>query len=175
MERRYIIYKFRLLIIIIFTLIQYKSLIAQKIKFEHISVRDGLSQGSVVCIAQDKKGFMWFGTYDGFNRYDGYNFKIFRSEPNNLSSLSDNFVRTILVDNSGTIWAGTQGGGINRYDSKNEMFIRYQHDPDNPNSISHNSIYKIHQDRLGSLQGGDRYRRGLTALRLLCRPDENFR
>ena len=67
-----------ILIIILFLLFQKSSLYAQKIKFEHISSDKGLSQGSVTCIAQDNNGFMWFGTYDGLNRYDGFNFKIFR-------------------------------------------------------------------------------------------------
>ena len=140
-----------ILIIILFLLFQKSSLYAQKIKFEHISSDKGLSQGSVTCIAQDNNGFMWFGTYDGLNRYDGFNFKIFRNEINNKNSISNNFVRTVLVDDSGTLWAGTQGGGINRYDSEHDNFIRYQHDPENSSSLSHDNIFQIYQDSFGSI------------------------
>jgi ligand-binding sensor domain-containing protein/signal transduction histidine kinase len=138
-------------IISIFLFGQLSNVFAQKIKFELISSQNGLSQGSIVCMAQDKKGFMWFGTYDGLNRYDGYHFKIYKNEPNNPGSLSNNFIRSILVDNHGYLWAGTQGGGICRFDSENDDFVQYHHDPENPNSLSHDNIYQIIQDRFGSI------------------------
>ena len=124
---------------------------AQKIKFELLSSQNGLSQGSIVCMTQDKKGFMWFGTYDGLNRYDGYHFKIFKNEPNNPNSLSNNFIRALLVDDQGDLWAGTQGGGLSRFDSENEMFIQYRHNPEKSASLSHDNIYQILQDRYGSI------------------------
>jgi len=139
------------LTIIFIVYISISTIQAQKIKFENISSEKGLSQGSVTCIAQDQKGFMWFGTYDGLNRYDGYNFKIFSNEPNDSTTLSNNFVRTILVDNSGTLWAGTQGGGVNRYDYEKDIFIRYQHDPQDSKSLSHDNIFHIYQDSYGSI------------------------
>ena len=145
------IYKFKLLIIVLFTLIQYKNLIAQKIKFECISARDGLSQASVTCIEQDSLGFLWFGTYDGLNRYDGYDFKVFKKDPQNPNSISHNFIRCSFIDTQGTLWIGTQGGGLNRYDHEKEQFIRYQHDPDNSQSISHNEIYTFFEDHSGNL------------------------
>lgn len=62
------------------------------IRFNHLTVQDGLSQSAVTVIFQDKHGFMWFGTQDGLNRYDGYNFKIFKNIPSDSTSLTDNFI-----------------------------------------------------------------------------------
>ena len=89
----------------------------QEIKFEHILLAQGLSQSSVRCILQDSKGFIWFGTEDGLNRYDGYNFKVFRKDPQNANSLSDNSVRFIYEDRSDVQWIGTKGGGLNKFDN----------------------------------------------------------
>ncbi|MBN1409066.1 MAG: hypothetical protein JW956_14800 [Calditrichaceae bacterium] len=138
-------------LICIFVMMQNSISHAQKIKFELLSSQNGLSQGSIVCMTQDEKGFMWFGTYDGLNRYDGYHFKIYKNQPNNPNSLSNNFIRALLVDSQGDIWAGTQGGGVNRFDSENEIFIQYSHDPEDPKSLSHDNIYQILQDRSGSI------------------------
>lgn len=61
------------------------------IKFQHLSSQHGLSHGVVNCILQDKEGFMWFGTRDGLNKYDGYNFLLFDHNPNDTNSISNNF------------------------------------------------------------------------------------
>ena len=68
------------------------------LSFEHLSIEDGLSQITVHSILQDKKGFLWIGTEDGLNRYDGYNFVVYRSDPSDSNSLSDNFIWTIIED-----------------------------------------------------------------------------
>jgi two-component sensor histidine kinase/ligand-binding sensor domain-containing protein len=119
-------------------------------RFEHLSVEDGLSQSSVLSICQDAQGFLWFGTYEGLDRYDGYQFKIYYHDDQDSTSLSQNVVRVIVVDSSGTLWVGTEGG-LNRYDSEKDQFIRYTHDPDNPNSLAHNRIRNIYSDPSGSL------------------------
>ena len=72
------------------------------IKFNHLTVEDGLSQSSITCILQDRQGFMWFGTQDGLNRYDGYTFKIFKNDATDSTSLSDNFIFSIIEDQSGS-------------------------------------------------------------------------
>jgi ligand-binding sensor domain-containing protein len=81
------------------------NLLAQKdnIRFEHLSVEHGLSQVTVSCILQDSQGFMWFGTQDGLNKCDGYNFKVYRHNPENRDSLSDNFVLSIFEDSGGNL------------------------------------------------------------------------
>jgi ligand-binding sensor domain-containing protein/serine phosphatase RsbU (regulator of sigma subunit) len=94
------------------------------IKFEHYSVDDGLSQGSVNCIFQDKKGFLWLGTQEGLNKYDGYNFTVYQHNPLDTNSLSSNWVYSIDEDNNGNIWIGTQNG-INCFNPSNEIFKHY--------------------------------------------------
>ncbi|MGB8952034.1 MAG: two-component regulator propeller domain-containing protein [Candidatus Aminicenantales bacterium] len=120
------------------------------VKFQHLSIDEGLSQNSVLCIFQDRKGFLWFGTEGGLNRYDGYKFKVYKYRSDDPESLSDNSVWTIFEDSQGTLWIGTLGG-LNRFDRGTEKFTRYPHDPQNPNSLSHNSVYAIDEDRQGIL------------------------
>jgi len=115
----------------------------KSIRFEHINA--GLSQSTVTCILQDRRGFMWFGTKDGLNRYDGIEFTIFKS--NTESLLSHSYITCIFEDSEGTLWVGTLEGGLNRYDKNTETFTRFQHDEGNPNSISHNYITCLYEDR----------------------------
>lgn len=117
------------------------------IKFEQISIAQGLSQGTVYCLIQDRKGFMWFGTQNGLNRYDGNSFKIYEYDPRRSNSLSYNMILSICQDKSGIIWVGTWGGGLNRFDPITEEFTVY-----NINSgLSDNNINVIFEDRAGTL------------------------
>ena len=99
------------------------------IRFERISTRDGLSQNGVLSIWQDRRGFMWFGTEDGLNKYDGYAFTVYTHDPDDPSTISDNLVSTIYEDQSGVMWVGTKGG-LDRFDRATETFTHYQHNPD---------------------------------------------
>ncbi|MEJ2537300.1 MAG: two-component regulator propeller domain-containing protein, partial [Calditrichia bacterium] len=92
------------------------------INFNHLTVDDGLSQSSVTCILQDRTGFMWFGTQDGLNRYDGYTFKIFKNDPSDSTSLSDNFIFSIIEDQAGILYIETQSGNLHRYNPRLESF-----------------------------------------------------
>ena len=78
--------------------------------FKKIQVDDGLSESAIYCIMQDMKGFMWFGTKDGLNRYDGYNFRIFRNNPHNTQSIGNNFIRCIAEGGTNTLYIGTDAG-----------------------------------------------------------------
>jgi len=100
---------------------------------------------------QDNTGFLWFGTFDGLVRYDGYDFKIFKKKSNDISSIPDNFIKIIIENSKGNFWIGTQGGGISHFNTKNEKFIHYNHQPNNVNSLSHNDVSSIIEDRLGNL------------------------
>ena len=102
----------------------------QGIDFNHLTVSDGLSQGSVICIFQDREGFMWFGTQGGLNRYDGYKFKVYKHDPAVEHSLSDDFITTIGEDSSGTLWIGTIGTPTmyNRFDPLTETFEQVPRD-----------------------------------------------
>ncbi|MCB0275097.1 MAG: sigma 54-interacting transcriptional regulator [Calditrichaeota bacterium] len=117
-----------------------------------LSVAQGLSQTLVECLYQDRHGFMWFGTYDGLNRYDGYQFKIFKAGQAN--GISDNLIFAITGDSLGYIWVGTRHGGLNRYDPFNETFGHFVHDPDNPSSIGDNFVSNLFVDRTGVLWVG---------------------
>ena len=103
------------------------TLYAQKsASFNHLSVNDGLSQSTIYSIYQDSKGFMWFGTRGGgLNRYNGYDFQIYRNQPDDPRSLSDNVVLSILEDRNGILWVGTAKGEVNRYDINSGNFIAY--------------------------------------------------
>jgi ligand-binding sensor domain-containing protein/signal transduction histidine kinase len=124
-----------------------------ELQFERISIEAGLSQSSVLCIYQDRKNFMWFGTYEGLNRYDGYNFKIYKAEPGNPNSLSNNNVECIIEDHLGILWIGTEDG-LNFYDRNKEQFIIYKNDPTDPASLSSNYIRSLYEDHQGFLWVG---------------------
>ncbi|MBN2425460.1 MAG: hypothetical protein JXB44_10585 [Calditrichaceae bacterium] len=136
---------------VLFTLLLTTGLLSQQLQFERITTKEGLSQNSVTSICQDSMGFIWFGTYSGLNRYDGYNYKIFKNEKDNPGSLANEFVRALSIDNSGRLWVGTMGGGLNRYCSEKERFIRYVNDPEDSSSLSHNSITALLTDKKGNL------------------------
>jgi len=79
-------------------------------RFERISIDKGLSQNIVECILQDSRGFMWFGTEDGLNRFNGYNFKIYYEDANNANSLGHDNILSIIEDRYGVFWIGTFHG-----------------------------------------------------------------
>ncbi|UGU15709.1 response regulator [Sinomicrobium kalidii] len=93
---------------------------AQPYAFKKLQVEDGLSHNSVICMLQDNRGFLWFGTKDGLNRYDGYNFKLFQHQPGDEKSIGSNFIRC-LHEYHNYIWVGTDTG-LFRYDEKTESF-----------------------------------------------------
>ena len=80
------------------------------IPVRHLRIEDGLSQGMVRSILQDRTGFMWFATKDGLNRYDGYTFKVFRHDPQDSTSVRDNHIHKIFEDSKGLLWVGTNSG-----------------------------------------------------------------
>ncbi len=128
---------------LLFCLIFSYSLFAQD-PFNRLSQAEGLSNKNVNCIIQDHNGFMWFGTNDGLNRYDGYSFTIFRTSPKDSCSIGSNYITCLYEDNSGLLWIGTRGGGLNVFDSGTEKFARFMHDPGNQNSISNNNVLTIY-------------------------------
>ncbi len=117
----------------------------------HYTIDNGLSQSTVNCIAQDKIGFMWFGTQDGLNRFDGYNFTVFKNIFDDSTSLSDNSILCLFVDKLGTIWIGTEYGGLNKFDYNSQTFTSFKHDANNSNSLSSNKINSIAEDLSGNL------------------------
>ncbi|MGA9246225.1 MAG: two-component regulator propeller domain-containing protein, partial [Silvibacterium sp.] len=120
------------------------------LKFAHLTTNDGLSQGYVVAILQDRRGFMWFATRDGLNRYDGNSFVVYKNNPNDPDSLNSNFIQDLIEDNHGYLWIATNTG-LNKFDPATERCVRYLHDPNNPNSIGGASVKSIAQDSRGSI------------------------
>jgi len=126
----------------------------RSIRFEHLSLEQGLSQSVVNVIFQDSKGFLWTGTEDGLNRYDGYNFKVYRPEADNPNSISDGWVTSLAEDHSGFIWIGTRHGGLNRFDPRSGLFTVFKHDPSLSTTLSNNRIHALFVDEEGVLWAG---------------------
>jgi ligand-binding sensor domain-containing protein/signal transduction histidine kinase len=123
------------------------------LKFTHLTTNDGLSQGYVTAILQDRRGFMWYATRDGLNRYDGNDFVVYKHNPSDPGSLSSNFIQDLIEDDQGYLWTATNTG-VNKFDPTTERFTRYLHDPNNVNSIGSASVKSIAQDRRGYLWFG---------------------
>lgn len=96
---------------------------AQQYYFRDYQVEDGLSHNTVFCVAQDKQGYIWSGTKDGLNRFDGREFKVFREKPGDSAAIGNNFVFTLCVDDNGQLYAGA-GNGLYRYLAATESFER---------------------------------------------------
>ena len=114
--------------------------------FIHFGVNEGLSQNTVFDIAQDKQGHMWFATYDGLNKYDGYDFTIYRHDELNPYSIGSDVIRTCIVDTQGRIWAGTEKG-LSLYDMTQDKFYNFTYSKDNRDLSIHN-IIEINEKQL---------------------------
>ena len=112
----------------------------QNIRFERITVEDGLTNGAVQDILQDQQGFMWFATWNGVSKYDGYTFTTYQHDPDDSTSIGENSVFDIYEDRRGVLWFATVGGGLSKFDPKKERFTNYRHDPNDPHSISSSQV-----------------------------------
>ena len=122
--------------------------IGQTVRFNKLSIKDGLSQSSILTLLEDDKGFIWAGTQDGLNRYDGYHFKTYKHRIDDKHSLSNSFINSIKQDpNSLQIWIGTQNGGLNRFDPKTETFYTFP----KSNILSQVDIQELAIDKNGSV------------------------
>ena len=122
--------------------------------FRRYSIDQGLSQNSVYAILQDSCGFMWFATQDGLNRFDGYTFRTFRPKQDDRSALSNGFVTALAEDAQGHLWAGTDIGNLNLYDSASERFRRFRPGPEPPFKPGRPVIASILLDKAGRLWVG---------------------
>lgn len=122
-----------------------------RLSFRSITLDDGLSQSTARCMLQDRKGFIWIGTADGLNRYDGYTFTVFKAEPGSPAGLGYSVIRSLHEDRQGLLWIGTEGGGLYSFDPTTERFTHFGHDPRDTTSLSNNYVWTICEDSSGGL------------------------
>lgn len=119
-------------------------------RFRRLTIEDGLSQSTVVSQLQDHEGYLWFGTQDGLNRYDGYEFRVFRADPNQPGSLAGNRVYALFEDQEKTLWVGTNGG-LSRYDRSHGAFVNLPVTPLTAGGAASARVNAIVEDRKGTL------------------------
>ena len=119
-----------------------------RFELEYLAVEDGLSHSTVWDIHQDARGFLWFATQDGLNRYDGYEVKVYKNLPGDSHSLSDNDVLGLREDRRGWLWLATRTG-LERFDPLSERFHRYRLDPERRSTVE--TMYFFFEDRLGDI------------------------
>jgi signal transduction histidine kinase/ligand-binding sensor domain-containing protein len=117
--------------------------------FSGYSISDGLSQSVVNCIFQDSKGFIWLGTQNGLNKFDGYTFKIYSYDPDDTTSISNNWIFGITEDKAGNIWVGTKGG-LNRFIRKEERFEKIRYSAPYPGNLTE-YVYDVKCSRNGNI------------------------
>ncbi|TAE21787.1 MAG: hypothetical protein EAZ92_16555 [Candidatus Kapaibacterium sp.] len=149
---------------------------AQNLKtlsFERLTTDQGLSQGHVICMLQDRRGFMWFGTEDGLNRYDGISFKHF-TNGNNKNSLPSNYVESLYEDMHGVLWVGTKSG-LAKFDRISETFTSYRSIAHDSTSLPANYITSIVDDQTGAYLWVGTYGGGLARLNKATQKFTSFR
>ncbi|MBN2521026.1 MAG: hypothetical protein JXB17_11005, partial [Bacteroidales bacterium] len=119
-----------------------------KIRFEHLTSEEGLSHSYVRCILQDKEGFMWFGTFDGLNKFDGYNFTVYRNDYKDTGSITANIIYSLFEDSNGNLWIGT-AEGLCLYHRDRNSFINYNKKNNySTTNIDIRTIFEDSQNRL---------------------------
>ncbi len=125
-----------------------------RVLFTNLTQADGLGAGEVTAILQDIRGYVWIGTEQGLNRYDGYEVKIYGYDSERPDSLSDNHITALAAGPYGYLWVGTLGGGLNRFNPRTEVFERFRYNPSNPHGLIHNHVTAILADSDGRLWVG---------------------
>lgn len=131
----------------------YKSGMSQQkhYRFTNYTINSGLSEGTISSITQDHQGFMWFGTMDGLDRFDGYEFTVFGHDPFDSTSISDNSITKLFTDSRGQLWIGTLHGGLNLFDPYHNRFIHFLSHSAGAGSSNGSYIRAIAEDRNGNL------------------------
>lgn len=125
------------------------------VQFEHISIDDGLSQSTVTSIAQDAKGFIWYGTEDGLNKYDGYTFTVYRHVSGDSLSLSHSYISALYYSQRAkTLWVGTQNGVLHSFDAASGVFTRYNDKQNDQQTRGTSAILTIAEDSSGNIWYG---------------------
>ena len=151
-----------------------------KSHFKKLTTENGLSQNNISKLLQDKDNFIWIGTDNGLNKYDGYEFVVYKSNAKDSTSLSNNQISGLGMDSNGAIWIGTDGGGVSKYDPKTNSFKQYVQKPRDSSKITHNYIYNLFvdsKDRVwaGNWDGLDLYNPKLDIFeRVFTSPLDNY-
>ena len=148
------------------------------VRFKRITINDGLSLSSVYDIYQDSKGFMWFGTEDGLNKYDGQNITVYGAHTDLHNLLANKWVEQIYEDKSGMIWLGSRSG-LTRYNPRLGVFTALQHDPEDPATLSNDTITAIEADLqneiwVGTYQGLNHVDRFTSEVQRVVPDDEEL-
>ena len=122
--------------------------------FEHLTMRDGLSQGTVMSMLQDSQGYLWLATESGLDRYDGYTVREYRRQRGNEHALANDYIWAIAEDTHGDLWLATDGGGVERWDPHSDEFQQYRHDPANPGSLASDATRALLIDADGRIWAG---------------------
>ncbi len=146
--------------------------VAPSIPFVRLSPADGLSQATIISIAQDRDGYLWFGTQEGLNRYDGYGFTSFTPMESWDGAPLQGWIQTLLVDRDGMLWVGTKSLGLVRIDPDSGASVRFLHAPQDPHSLSNDGVRALFQDAAGTLWVGTEH--GLNRLNPKGRGLEQF-
>jgi ligand-binding sensor domain-containing protein len=125
--------------------------VGTQVKLRHITVDQGLSQNFVYTILRDSKGYMWFGTRDGLNKFDGYTFTCYRNRPFVANSLPSSVIRCVVEDRRGMIWIATQRAGLVRLDRKTGRWLAWRHVANDPGSFGEDDLETLFIDRDGYL------------------------
>ncbi len=123
------------------------------LRFQHYGLEEGLSQSSVQAILQDAQGYLWLGTQDGLNRFDGYSFTVYRPDTADPYSLSSGEILALAEGLDGSLWIGTNAG-LNRYDPLTKRFTRWVHEDRKPESLADDTVQALFQDPQGPLWVG---------------------
>ncbi|SFN46352.1 sensor histidine kinase [Dokdonella immobilis] len=121
------------------------------VHFRTYATGQGLSQATARVMVQDRAGFIWIGTQDGLNRFDGYDFRVYKTDRDDPWSLSQNHVWALAADADGSLWVGTQAGGLNHYDPKLDRFSVYRSKPGDAHAVGSNNVTALLLDRDGRL------------------------
>lgn len=137
--------------VVVFSFLIYYSSIAQNQKeIQFIPIKKKLSQNTVTSVLQDKKGFLWIGTRNGLNKYDGINVQKYSFE-NRSKGLSNAYINDLFQDDEGTLWIATFGEGLFKYDEYSDEFIQFKNVAEDNNSLNDNFVNTIYQDRDGTI------------------------
>ncbi len=143
---------------------------AQSLFIESLTIEDGLSQGMIFDILQDREGFLWIATKDGLNRYDGRDFKYYNHDPFDPHSISGNTVTRIIEDSHGRLWLGTENNGLGLFDKTSELFFNIRDGKDPSISLSHFGIKDLAETAGGLIWAGTNI--GLNRIEWLRQPPE---